>query len=584
LDSAGQNLERAAPPEIPPRSRLFNLEPIGLGTPYVESFSGYVSRLAEAHHTTLYYLFSKEVAPLINKPVTIGDQVCFGKIAKATNGLGITASDLVRVFENLTCRNDLRYTTMLPWSGLISSKCLTRKYRPWCPSCYEDSVINKDDVYDQLLWIIQSVNVCDRHKTWLEHECPHCGRQQRVLSHRIRPGFCGRCQSWLGKRATNTPRTRQPGAAEIIEVELRITAEVGKLLALALKLEPLKMREVFQERLLTFAGGLFTGRGVPSRLEFPIDKQAIYCWLHGTQTPSLPLLLKTCLALQVSPATLYSCNGDGEIGQLSARNVGSGNRYIEKTDNSTITLPIDWKDPKSVAYVERRLNAALNEYPPSSLNKIAKELKCTKGTLKKKFPELAARIAEKSLDYYRPSVNRERMLQVMRAALKQSPPPPLEEISRRLGAGASATALHKWFPRESRRIVERFRSYNKRRLDEEVIENQLRAALKRAPPPTMPEISLEIGIACATLCRKFPKLYRALSKRSAAYRQRMSERRKRTLRAEIKSICKRLLMEGTYPSVALVRPQLSVPCRSDAFSKLRREVLAELSAFLCRQF
>jgi hypothetical protein len=34
---------------LPPRSRLYALEPIGIGTAFVESLSGYVARLAEAH-------------------------------------------------------------------------------------------------------------------------------------------------------------------------------------------------------------------------------------------------------------------------------------------------------------------------------------------------------------------------------------------------------------------------------------------------------------------------------------------------------------------------------------------------------
>ena len=34
---------------MPPRSRLFNLEPIGIGTPYVESLISYVVRESEAH-------------------------------------------------------------------------------------------------------------------------------------------------------------------------------------------------------------------------------------------------------------------------------------------------------------------------------------------------------------------------------------------------------------------------------------------------------------------------------------------------------------------------------------------------------
>ena len=35
--------------ELPERSRFYSLSPVGIGTPQVESLSGYIARLAEAH-------------------------------------------------------------------------------------------------------------------------------------------------------------------------------------------------------------------------------------------------------------------------------------------------------------------------------------------------------------------------------------------------------------------------------------------------------------------------------------------------------------------------------------------------------
>ena len=40
-------------PPIPPRTLLFPLEPIGIGTPFVESLTSYISRLAEVHAVTV---------------------------------------------------------------------------------------------------------------------------------------------------------------------------------------------------------------------------------------------------------------------------------------------------------------------------------------------------------------------------------------------------------------------------------------------------------------------------------------------------------------------------------------------------
>ena len=55
------------PPEIPPRSRLFSLEPVAVGTPYTESLSSYLHRLAQAHCLTSQKLVMGEIAPLILK-------------------------------------------------------------------------------------------------------------------------------------------------------------------------------------------------------------------------------------------------------------------------------------------------------------------------------------------------------------------------------------------------------------------------------------------------------------------------------------------------------------------------------------
>jgi AraC-like DNA-binding protein len=229
-----------------------------------------------------------------------------------------------------------------------------------------------------------------------------------------------------------------------------------------------------------------------------------------------------------------------------------------------------------MARVEKRLYTALDGHPPPSLTKLAKEIGCAKGTLRKKFPALASQIAEKADAYYRPAISAERVLEALRAALKENPPPPLEEVSRRLGAGASTPILHKKFPDVSRQLVERYSAYGKRRLDNSALEKQLRAALERTPPPSMLAVSQEIGVSGATLHRKFPELTKAISNRFAAARRERDARNRKEARTEIRSICEQLLQEGLYPYSAIVRSQLSVPCQSQAFSDIWREVRADL--------
>ena len=57
-------------PPIPPRSRLYRLEPIGIATPYVESLTSYITRLAEEHCLTLKALVMGEIFPSQGKVMT----------------------------------------------------------------------------------------------------------------------------------------------------------------------------------------------------------------------------------------------------------------------------------------------------------------------------------------------------------------------------------------------------------------------------------------------------------------------------------------------------------------------------------
>src|SRR5262249_42531947 len=52
----------------PPHSRLYSLEPIGIGTPEVESWSSYLNRLAQAHCVTVTTLIAHELLPHVGTP------------------------------------------------------------------------------------------------------------------------------------------------------------------------------------------------------------------------------------------------------------------------------------------------------------------------------------------------------------------------------------------------------------------------------------------------------------------------------------------------------------------------------------
>jgi hypothetical protein len=98
--------------DLPPRSRLYSLNPIGIGTSFVESVTGYVSRLADAHAVSVADLVGRELSLVGSKPVrpfgpfvprntTTGPHGFRGR-AVAGNGLGETAKRWVGALERAT--------------------------------------------------------------------------------------------------------------------------------------------------------------------------------------------------------------------------------------------------------------------------------------------------------------------------------------------------------------------------------------------------------------------------------------------------------------------------------------------------
>ena len=100
--------------EIPKISRLYSLKPIGVGTPFTESISSYLTRLAQEHCVTPKKLIMGEIAPLI-----VGDKYQSEMISKnvsnlfgnsdakpAISGMRDMTRSLVDALENLTLRQD----------------------------------------------------------------------------------------------------------------------------------------------------------------------------------------------------------------------------------------------------------------------------------------------------------------------------------------------------------------------------------------------------------------------------------------------------------------------------------------------
>ncbi len=229
-----------AKPTVPPRSRLYHLEPIGVGTRYTESLSSYLTRLAQEHCVIPQKLVMGEIAPqmmgkdyksaLLKKNVST---LFSNSDAKpAINIMGTKTQPLVQALEQLTQRKDLTFLSLLTWKGVINERELFRQYRAWCPQCNEQWRQEKKAIHEPLLWSFREVNACLNHNCILVDKCPHCGSRLPVIANSLKLGFCSQCKDWLGSQQDESEVLTDD---ELEWTQYKITS-IGELIAVAPKL------------------------------------------------------------------------------------------------------------------------------------------------------------------------------------------------------------------------------------------------------------------------------------------------------------------------------------------------------------
>jgi phage gp36-like protein len=282
-------------PDIPPRSRLYNLAPRGLNRPFVESLTSYVCRLAYEHHVQVGTLIQYSIAPILGKHYIASDQSrsisSFLRYASPINGNSIMASDWIKALESLTLRADLALLTLLVGAKAFSQHDLLQPVRQWCPICYEVWRGQDAIIYEPLLWSINGITVCPEHRRLLERYCPYCSSSLPWLSWRFRPGCCSSCGRWLGSAEGNN---------QLEEKDIYIAEMVGSFLAhvpqLSIPLAPAYFIQSLRDLISTTADGNIAAF---SRC-LGLPKTTIWELVQGHFPPSLPFLLRLCYQFRLS--------------------------------------------------------------------------------------------------------------------------------------------------------------------------------------------------------------------------------------------------------------------------------------------
>jgi transcriptional regulator with XRE-family HTH domain len=290
-------------PSVPPRSVLFSLEPLGVGTAWVESLTSYIARLASAHVVFPGVLMNKVIEPLVLGRDSRTLHISHGKKTQLLNATGLRARLCVQILEALTMRQDLRHLTLLVWSDILCLRGLVRPTRAWCPHCYEEWRSHGETLFDPLLWTIQEVTTCVRHHVPLTGQCPNpeCARVQQALCWRSRPGYCAYCQQWLGKRPPDVESGKDSSRAEAEQVRHQwVTSNVGALLALSptLAAPPARLRGA--QALRTIIQQMTQGNISAFARILNIPQGLVSHWVNGRKVPQIEMLLHICSVVDLS--------------------------------------------------------------------------------------------------------------------------------------------------------------------------------------------------------------------------------------------------------------------------------------------
>jgi|SRR5919199_3580507 transcriptional regulator with XRE-family HTH domain len=382
-------------PIIPLRSTLYQLEPVGIGTPLVESLTGYIARLAQSHCLLPGVLISRKIPSFVQKvflakSAEMGLRALFNR-ARALNGIGSMARDLVQAFEMLTLRNDLQFLTLLAWAEILPPQGLFRTHKAWCSACYNEWLLSGQVVYEPLVWTINAVTLCPFHYQPLHLCCPHCDQQLPFLAWRSRPGYCSNCQGWLGI----TPQVSLSNSDPLSQNELRwqawVVESIGKLVAATPRLSSPPQRENIAKSLSLVIDTVTEGNVAAFARLLGMPKNTVWMWHTGKALPQLDALLKICYMFQISVLDL-----------LTQQNITPKPYKVNTQKPPTQHRPTRASSKSfNSNNVQEILLAMLvsNEEPPPTMKEVAQRLKNDKRTISKHFPELCRAISAKHLSY-----------------------------------------------------------------------------------------------------------------------------------------------------------------------------------------
>jgi len=540
---------------VPPLqpSQLYHLEPIGLGTPFVESLSSYILRLAEAHTVLpghLAYYVRDSVTEKAHFPL-----LSFQNAYALSSNSGL-AQRWVSALERLTLRQDLAALTMLPWADLFATTGLMHNHLTWCPECWREWREAGVPLSIPLLWLVSTVSICLRHQQPLQRHCPSCGQQQPIVTGTGYLGYCAYCNGLLDAAPSAEKANSPPLDNDTRERALWLAQALGALLAAI----PTLTRVTDGAHVSQFAEQCIEqlGQGnmsIAARL-LGLSPSTLSHWHRRSPRVNVLTFFTACFQCGILPLPMLV---NGHI-MVEAGRAESGNdselprpkRYGRRRhlDREKLALKLE----EIIAYSEQQ---------PLKTREVVARLGCSKETLTRHFPEQYRILQERYRNHTvaQLKAKRERVAQALAEALQEWPPPTTAEVAERIDY--STGSLFKHFHSQFQAISTRSRKYKEAQARQEIerfcqaLQDEMSS--NEWPPPTTKEVVARLQWSAKAAYKLCPEQCRALSARHLAYRRSRKEERRQAKQAEVRRVVQEIHDEGRYPGRTLVSKRLAKP-------------------------
>ena len=300
----------ASHPSVPLDPVLYGRAPKGLGTPLVESLSGYLARLCEARSLAVTDVLDLLVRPLVPPGLLRPRRDLLWFLSQhvvGVDGFGAQAVWFVTALAQLTRQPCLTCHTCLAWRDIFapaSPGVLARCGKRWCSRCLEQWHRQGVEPWEPLLWRLSPVTRCPIHRVRLSERCPGCGHPQKVVTQYVPFPHCDRCGQLL---FVGDPLRDSGGFDERFDRaplwEWWTSVAVAQMLSVHRHPEraasPAGIRSLLELRI--------RHRGIgsePLARYLRVARTAMIAWRDGKRKPRLRSFVQVCMLLGEHPAAV----------------------------------------------------------------------------------------------------------------------------------------------------------------------------------------------------------------------------------------------------------------------------------------